>query len=312
MAQVESTVVSICDGPAGAGVRTALTKKFEEMYALRDAAVKWRNPKGVHSMRIASRRLRSAISDFMPYVNKRSLTKVLKRIKRLADVLGEVRDHDVAIRALERLRAESPAEVAGTLAVLIKARKEVRRRARLELKLMLDQEHLTRLASEFEAALASATSETKRKRSKSELSYAQVVRAIIRDRLSDLEQLSDSLYRPLDSEPLHDMRIAAKRLRYAIELFEECLDEAALPFAKYAMRLQGSLGKVHDCDVWIESFGKEIVNAKTSGQRDLSDTFVWLFDYFNELRNKHFRQAFTRWNDWEKDSLSDKLKTALG
>ena len=57
------------------------------------------------------------------------------------------------------------------------------------------------------------------------------------------------------------MRIAGKRLRYAIELFAEGWDPKILNFAKRAARLQSTLGLLHDCDI-NAGFGIEIVKAK--------------------------------------------------
>src|SRR6266540_7143720 len=81
-------------------VRLVVTTRMGEMYALRDQALDWSNPKGIHDMRVASRRLRSALHDFIPYLRKRRLTASLRGIKAIADALGEVRDQDVAIIAL--------------------------------------------------------------------------------------------------------------------------------------------------------------------------------------------------------------------
>ena len=313
MVKVRITEID-CDATAADGIRTALTRRFDEMYALRQRALKWKDPEGVHSMRVASRRLRSAATDFMPYLKKRDVASVLKRIRSIADALGEARDQDVAIMALEKLLSESPEEVGATLCELIGARKEVRRKARQKLKQILVKPQLKELRSDFDAAITTATprsSQSSSKRTKSDLSYVGAARAIIRDRLSEFEKLSDSLYLPLAAEPLHEMRIAAKRLRYAIELFDNCFNSSVAPFAKHASRLQSALGKIHDCDVWIASSGKQIVASKKLKHREQSETFVWLFGHFINLRNTHFREAFSRWNEWENESFSDKLKEAL-
>jgi hypothetical protein len=47
---------------------------------------------------------------------------------------------------------------------------------------------------------------------------------------------------------LHDTRIAAKRLRYLLELMEPCLGKSAGRAAKRAKALQTLLGEIHDCD----------------------------------------------------------------
>ena len=79
-----------------------LATRFQEMQGFHDAALDFSDPEGVHSMRVASRRLRSALRDFMPYIRRRDLTSLLKQTKSIAAALGEVRDQDVAIEALEK------------------------------------------------------------------------------------------------------------------------------------------------------------------------------------------------------------------
>jgi CHAD domain-containing protein len=49
-------------------------------------------------------------------------------------------------------------------------------------------------------------------------------------------------------EELHDMRIAAKRLRYVLEMSEPVLGAPAKRGAKQAKKLQDVLGEIHDCD----------------------------------------------------------------
>jgi CHAD domain-containing protein len=92
-----------CKSVASAGMKLVLVTRFEELYGFHEAALDWSDPEGVHSMRVASRRLRSALRDFTPYLRKRALSGVLKELKDIADALGEVRDQDVAIMALERI-----------------------------------------------------------------------------------------------------------------------------------------------------------------------------------------------------------------
>ena len=298
-----------CQAPALTGIRLVLQQRFEEMCKLRHSALKWKDPEGVHSMRVASRRLRSAASDFLPYVNKRVLSSSLKQIKSVADILGQVRDLDVAIMALEKLTSEIPAPYSKTLDEFIEARKEIRKEARKELKAALDKLRVQEIAVAFDGALASAT--TSVGQPGTEQSYVNVGRTVIRERLKEVEKLSSSLYRPAQIEPLHEMRIAAKGLRYAIELFADCWDESLQEFAKETAHLQTAFWKLHDCDVWIESFEKEILQSKKRKIRDESETFVWLFTYFTQQRSKHFQDAFSIWNKWEAEGLSNKLQEAL-
>ena len=56
---------------------------------------------------------------------------------------------------------------------------------------------------------------------------------------------------------LHDMRIAAKRLRYVLELAEPCYGKASAARAKRARALQDLLGDIHDCDVLLPLAAEE-------------------------------------------------------
>jgi CHAD domain-containing protein len=64
---------------------------------------------GVHAMRVATRRLRAAIEIFRPCFPKAEGSAVLMDVKALADALGERRDPDVAIDALEGFATAMPA-----------------------------------------------------------------------------------------------------------------------------------------------------------------------------------------------------------
>ena len=52
-------------------------------------------------------------------------------------------------------------------------------------------------------------------------------------------------------EAQHDMRIAAKRLRYVLELTGFCFGEPAEAARRRARELQDILGGIHDCDVML-------------------------------------------------------------
>lgn len=298
-----------CNEAAGAGIRTALTERFDEMYALRRAALKWKDPEGVHSMRVASRRLRSALADFAPYMSKRCLSAQLKEIRTIADALGEVRDQDVALIALEEMSTNASRELSKTLHELIEARKQVRDGAREQLKKILVKDRLKDLRTGFNEALALAT--PAKSGPDAEISFADMARAIIRDRLRDLEKLSSSFYRPTDPAQLHEMRIAGKRLRYSIELFETCWGSHIARFAKQAANLQSALGTVHDCDVWIESFRKEVNESRRLRNDKRMKTYNWLFTHFNGLRHKHLTEAFSLWTTWEANDAQGALLEAL-
>lgn len=77
------------------------------------------------------------------------------------------------------------------------------------------------------------------------------VARIVATRLEELRGFSTAALAPGAGEAQHDMRIAAKRLRYVLELFAPCLGEEAEAARRAAKRLQGALGDLRDCDLML-------------------------------------------------------------
>jgi CHAD domain-containing protein len=77
------------------------------------------------------------------------------------------------------------------------------------------------------------------------------VARIVATRLDELRGFSEAALAPDASEAQHDMRIAAKRLRYVLEIFAPCLGEEAGEARRAAKRLQSVLGELHDCDLML-------------------------------------------------------------
>ncbi|HYG78868.1 MAG TPA: CHAD domain-containing protein [Pyrinomonadaceae bacterium] len=313
-----------CGAAVGEGVRLVLRTRMEEMCALRAAALDWSDPEGVHDMRVASRRVRSALRDFSPYLRGRKLRRVKNDLKSLADALGLVRDEDVAIMALEKLAEEAPAEVWAGVRQFTDGRQKRRERARARLERVLTEDALAELREDFDDALAGAVRAGRREEDDGEkgtlISFRRAGREIILARLAEFQKLSRSLYSPLKSEPLHRLRIAAKRLRYAVELFTACWQEGALaPFAKEVAKMQTSLGELHDCDVWVEEIGDALRQAGRGAAGAGGDAAVeqkraaafWLLDHFAKERTGHFRDALARWREWEETGFQARLAGLL-
>lgn len=301
-----------CGDPAGAGIRLVLATRFEEMLHFQQAALDFSDPEGVHSMRVASRRLRSAMRDFTPYIRKRELTSLLKQTKSLAAALGEVRDQDVAIAALEKIEKHAPSEASAALKQLIDKRKVVRDEAREKLQTILVNNNLTQLKSDFIAGIDGATTSRKpRAQANASPTFIKMSAEVIVERLKELEDLSNSLYKPFEIEALHEMRIAAKRLRYALELFQQCWGRSLAAYAKSASRMQTALGDLHDCDVWIDSIGEQINTARKHKHEEQLEGLIWLLSHFVKLRTKHLRQAYDLWRVWEVKTLGDQLRQVI-
>jgi len=112
-------------------------------------------------------------------------------------------------------------------------------------------------------------------------------RRIVRTRLEELRALAAPAHEPGASRAQHDLRIAAKRLRYVLEVTGPCFGEDAEPARRAAKQLQSVLGDLHDCDVMLpRAEGIESLRALLRTRREL------LFGRFRELWAEAERDAW--------------------
>jgi hypothetical protein len=97
-------------------------------------------------------------------------------------------------------------------------------------------------------------------------SMADNAERIVRTRLDELYSFTPKALNPKRVKALHDMRIAAKRLRYVLEITSFCFGPYASTATKRARELQDLLGEIHDCD--------ELLPRVRAVQRELRDGAV--------------------------------------
>jgi CHAD domain-containing protein len=298
-----------CGAGASEGVRRVLLARFEEMCEYRGAALEGADIEGVHDMRVASRRLRSALRDFAPRLRRgKRLDAARGALKQLADALGAVRDEDVAIHALGKLNEQAPPEAAAGVEEYAAERRGRRERAREDLAPAIGETAVEQARLLLTRALEGGRG---KKKADDGADFAEALRAVVARLWEELEALGASLRRPNKAKRLHDMRIAAKRLRYALELLECCRrDGAAKHLAGEVADLQGELGDLHDCDVWAEDLGGQLARGDSlSAERKRA--VVWLLGHFAEKRAGHYRAALTLWHGWEREGFRARLAACL-
>jgi CHAD domain-containing protein len=301
------------DAPEWAGV--VLRVRFDEVIELRGAALEFSDTEGVHAMRVATRRLRSALRDFLPLLKKRPLRKVRKNLKEIADALGAARDQDVAILALEYLQAaaeidQTSEQIKEGIEILLNERRAVRETAQADLIQTLDADDLAKLQTDFDSALDKAVGKNKRKQV---VSFNEAGREVVAESLRELRDLGGCVYEPFNVEKLHEMRIAAKRLRYAVELFTACWGDSIAPFAVEIAEMQSFLGEVHDCDVWLEDLSARMLERRNGAAVGSEHkAAVWLLSEFIKNRTKNYRAALKLWSEWEATDFAERMQAIIG
>lgn len=208
------------------------------------AAVDGRDPEGVHQVRVALRRLRSALGLFKHNIPAAQRSVLAQEAKWLLGELGAVRDLDVFINVLAADFTPRVAEDEG-FAQLIRAAR-VRRDA-------------------AQAAAAGALSSTRAKRFAARLDTwldgrgwrgentaedaAHFARHAINRRLRKIRGAAEGIAR-LPIPERHELRIAVKKARYGIEFFHDLLPQKrAQRWAAALKQVQESLGHMNDLDV---------------------------------------------------------------
>lgn len=284
--------------------RETLQRHLAEVLALRDDVLDSADIEGVHQMRVAIRRLRSALRNFSSLMKSNPFKESKKDLKRLANTLGTARDQDVTIAALEKLHNKAKNErIKKNLAEKIEKHRIVREEIQSELSKILDVSLLENLRENFSKALNKVNEKNVKV---AKLTAGEAGRKVISKNIHEFCDLSESLLNPFNQEKLHQLRIAAKRLRYAIELFAVCWGEQILPFANKISDMQDYLGELHDNDLWIVNLSRRL-NKKKKKQR----TDFWLLSKFTKRRTKNYRAALCLWSKWQKNKFLPRLEEVL-
>jgi hypothetical protein len=97
--------------------------------------------------------------------------------------------------------------------------------------------------------------------------YRESAGRIVGIRLEELTGLAERALSPSEAEAQHDLRIAAKRLRYVLEVAGPCLGPEAEDARRGAKRLQEVIGEIHDCDVMLPRVEALLEEVRTEDAR---------------------------------------------
>jgi CHAD domain-containing protein len=306
--------------PADKMIQLALRTQLKAMCKLREKALDPNDADGVHDMRVLSRRLRSHVSDFNPFLRKPGLSVV--KLRALAKSLGAVRDQDVALAALKASKSDATGDAFEGIEMLEFERRTLREEALGALEKAIKPAAVDEVRDEFLARLGDVATVRPKKSARqgegdSVLIFGQVASEVIAERLKEFRSAAaETIYRPVATKDLHELRILSKRLRYAIELFAPCWGKEMKEIAKEVSLMQTSLGELHDCDVWIEDLGNRLKRTTRKRKDDPDKTreraaAVWLLRHFAKERTERYRAALARWEDWESQEFLNNLKSLV-
>jgi CHAD domain-containing protein len=254
-------------------VQKLALQQLHRVVALEPKVLRGESPKPVHDLRVASRRVQSLL-DFL-YASPRpaQIQKLRRRLQRARRVLGDLRNHDVMAdrigRMLARKRATHREAWQGVHDYVLNSRPKIATRAYHKLTRLNLADVYLRLRQELAddgnfAAVAPRVITFPDQAATGDASLAPAVPQSTKgpeiqrtpperfaERLGELwrdfEGLSTDSQR--ETGGLHALRVAAKRLRYTIEVAADLEIPGSGEAVEWLRELQGKLGDWHDAEV---------------------------------------------------------------
>lgn len=143
-----------CDDTLAAAAGKILWTRFEDMWALRAGVIGSLDVEAIHDMRVGSRRLRTAMQTFRPCFFGKAFRRHYRRVRELADLLGEVRDRDVMIEELEATLAGLPEDGRAELCQVVDRLRTEREEHRVALCALLERLNRSAYDRDFLSYLA--------------------------------------------------------------------------------------------------------------------------------------------------------------
>jgi CHAD domain-containing protein len=219
------------------------------------------DPEAVHQARVATRRVRSTLRTFSSLLDKDWTDRLRDDLKWLANLLGEVRDTDVLLERFSEHLAALPADDAKPGRRLLERLNDRRDQARRRLLGGMASDKYAQLLEDLVAAAAAPALLPGADRPAAEVMPPLVAKPWKKLRKAVRKAGDD----PGDHE-LHQIRIRAKRARYAAEAVEPVIGTPAEDFADAISDLQSVLGDHQDAvvgEAWLRE-------AAASARRDVA------------------------------------------
>ena len=274
----------------------------------------------IHRMRVATRRLRATLPLFSDCLPKRRAKRWLKQIRTITAALGEARDADVQIEHLQGFRKTHADDQnrPGLDRLLLRLRQK---RASLQpgLTQALDQLAEEQTLSQLRAQLEPIADRADWVDVHTAGLYHHAMQSIG----ACLDELLayDAIVADADKvTELHQMRIAAKRLRYTMEAFAPLYSHELKKWLKAVRDAQETLGTIHDCDVWTQ-----LIPVYIEEERQRTAIYLGHTRSFYRLTPGVLAYAAARrsereglhvqfnadWKKWQEANLWEKLRAVL-
>lgn len=260
----------------------------------------------IHDLRVATRRIRTALDIFSPYFPKKKVKLWQDGMRTITRQFGKSRDLDVQIDFLEHFLDT------------IQDRHYLAGIRRIHLR-------LTQKRDALDSTLGKHTADILKDKTLVDL-RSTMQKAAVEDEQGcfppELYQLAfNTILTSLDQflyyeifiqypekvHELHLMRITAKKLRYTLEIFLPLYEGNMDAFLDVMRAVQQLLGEIRDCDVWLSFIPAFLEKEKqrtaryygnTAAMRRLRPGIEYLYEDRHAERQSNYRQFTQQWLTW--------------
>ncbi len=206
----------------------------------------------IHRMRVASRRLRSAQEYFDSFLAKKNSKIWEKQIQSITAALGYARDLDIQIEAIQEYQLHNDEiKYQPGFKRLILRLSQKRKQAQLSVLLSVSKFTSNPVIKRIQKELSHFVEPDGNEHFIS-MPLRLLANQAINDKLTNFLSYEPFVHIPEKKLELHAMRIAAKHLRYTMEIFAPLFPGELIDWLQPVRQAQEQLGVIHDCDMWID------------------------------------------------------------
>lgn len=223
----------------------------------------------LHRMRVASRRMRACLRTFRPFLGEKRFKKVFRRTREITRALSRARDADVQIAYLKKLRkrearrlgiaqgdgsGEEVPPIFEAIRFLLQKLRREREKLQADVVSALDrfEEEVPPVIRDAFRGISPLPAYPK-KRARTPSTVHALAAEHVGRALRELLSYAPLVHVPEAVADHHAMRIAAKHLRYTMEIFSPLYRLGLQKYISRIAHIQGILGDLHDTDVWIDT-----------------------------------------------------------
>jgi len=270
--------------------------------AVRDAE---KDVEYIHQLRVGTRRAGAALRIFRSCLPDKVHNKARKRLKELRRAAGEARDWDVFLIALSERGSQAAARQRPGIDFLMGYAAAQRKAA---------QTHLEETGPDYPIVLERLFADTVGAvDAPGHGSHGRTLADLARPMLSGLlRELDDAARQDLgDYHHLHRVRIAGKRLRYAMELFADCFASAfreeIYPAVEAMQEILGNANDSHVASQLLTTLRESLRTARPDDWKRFRPGVEGLLRFHQQRVPRERKKFLTWWKRWQASGTEQTL-----